>query len=479
MPRRTSAARSARDVALFRYSLVRPLLDARLSATERGDPVRDLVSRQHVGPTGDLVWVSRATVGRWVRALRLEGFEALAPQPRQVSARTGTELLDLAVALKRERPARTATQVARIIRQSHDGRGPSARTLQRLFARLGLTRRSAPAPAETFGRFEAGFPDELWISDGLHAGSVRGPVIDGRGTVLVAIIDDHSRFIVYARWGFAEDSLALQAVLHDAVKTHGCPVGFYCDNGSAYSSGQLAWSLAILDIKIIHSRVGRPQGRGKIERWNRTCREEFLVEVETGAGTGGSPIASLAELNRLFHAWVHQVYHQREHSETGQRPAERYHHRADGVPAPRRPGLEQLRRAFLWRETRTVTSWRTVSLLGNRYEVDAALAGYQVDLLFNPFHLERIDVEYRGRPMGSARPHTVTRHVHPDVTASAKTPPAQTTGIDYLRLLDTAQQTQLGVAINFAALAGATTDPAEADPAGDPTETTGTDDEQP
>jgi len=336
MKKRKSAT-NARDVALFRYSLVRPLLDARLGPAERGELVRSLVSHQHVGPAGELVWVSRPTLHRWVRALRLEGFEALVPRPRQVTPRTRAELLELAVALKRERPARTATQVARIMRQTH-GRGPSARTLQRHFARLGLHRApEAGRQQESYGRFEADFPDELWLSDGLHAGMVRGPVIDGRETVLIAILDDHSRYVVYGRWGFAEDTLALQALLHDAVKTHGCPVAFYCDHGSAYTSGNLAWSLAVLDIKIVHSRVGRPQGRGKIERWNGTCRTEFLVEIETGGGTGGSSVSSLSELNRLFHAWLHQVYHQRVHTETRQTPAVRYHHRGDEAPPVRQP----------------------------------------------------------------------------------------------------------------------------------------------
>jgi transposase InsO family protein len=114
-----------------------------------------------------------------------------------------------------------------------------------------------------FGRFEADFCDELWISDGLHAGAVRGPTIDGHDTVLVAILDDHARYVVTGRWGYAEDTLSLQAALHDAVKVHGCPVGFYCDHGSAFVSNQLAWSLAVLDIKIIHSRVGRPRLTGQ------------------------------------------------------------------------------------------------------------------------------------------------------------------------------------------------------------------------
>lgn len=478
MSKRRLAGVTGRDVALFRYSLVRPLVDPRLTAPERGELVRSLAERQHVGPAGQLVWVSRSTLDRWARMLRLDGFEALAPRPREVTPRTAAQLLELAVALKRERPARTATQVARIMRQTH-GRGPSARTLQRHFARLGLHRYSeAVGQPEVFGRFEADFPNELWISDGLHAGAVRGPMIEGRSTVLVAILDDHARYVVAGRWGFAEDTLGLQAALHAAVKVHGCPVGFYCDNGSAYVSHQLAWSLAVLDIKIVHSRRGRPQGRGKLERWNRTCREEFLVEIETGAGTGGSPISSLAELNRLFHAWLHQIYHQRVHSETGQTPAARYHHRAADAPPLRRPDADALRRAFLWRQTRTVTSWRAVSLLGNHYEVDAALVGQEVDLLFNPFDLDRIEVEFHGRSMGQARPHKVTRHVHPDVKAPTKKQPVQATGIDYLRLLEAAQQAELGAAINFAALEP-TTSTATTGAAGTTDTGTGGDDEQP
>ena len=425
----------ARAVALFRYSLVRPLLDPRLTARERGELVRSLAERQHVGPAGELRWVSRTSLDRWAHILRTEGFEALVPRPRQVTARTAAALLEAAVALKRERPARTAAQVARIMRAEHGG-GPSASTLQRHFRRLGLKTPAASASTQSFGRFQADYPNELWISDGLHAGTVRGPVIDGRESVLIAVMDDHSRYVVHGWWGFAEDTLAMQAALHDAVKVHGIPDTFYCDHGGAYVSGQLAWSLAVLDVKLTHSRAGRPEGRGKIERWNRTCREEFLVEVETGRGVGGSPVSSFAELNRLFHAWLHQVYHRRVHEETKQTPAQRYHHRAGDAPPIRPAGTELLRRAFCWRETRTVTTWRTVALHGNHYEVDAALVGYEVDLLFNPYNLDDIDVEYQGRPMGKAFPHKLTRHVHPGIKPAAPPPPAQVTGIDYLRLLE-------------------------------------------
>ncbi len=452
MARGRSRAASARDVALFRYSLIRPLADPGLGGAARGALVRELAAGQHVGPAGDLVSVSRSTVDRWIRAWRSGGFDALIPQPRHVDPRTEAAMLDLAVALKRERPDRTAAQIARII-AAEKGWAPSARTLQRHFARHGLGGRGRDpnTPARVFGRFEADAPNELWLCDGLHGGLVRGPIIDERDTVLFAILDDHSRYVVGGRWGFGENTLGLQATLHDAVRAFGCPTNLYCDHGSAFISHQLAWSAAVLDIKIIHSRNGRPQGRGKIERWNRTCREEFLVEIETGAGTGGSPVNTLAELNRLFNAWLHRHYHRAVHSETGQAPAARYHR--DGAPPARRPDPDQVRRAFLWREQRTVTTFATVSLAGNRYQVDPSLVGRRVDLLFNPFDLTCIDVEFHGRPMGQAVPHQVKRHAHPDVTAHMPAP-VQATGIDYLRLLEAAHQAELGRAINFPALAG-------------------------
>jgi putative transposase len=438
--RKKSRTDRAQDVALYRYSLIRPLADPNLSAAERGRLVRQMADQVHIGPSGQAVTVSRASLDRWIRAWRAHGFDALIPAQRQIAPRTDAEVLELAARLKRERPARTAAHIARII-DAEQGWAPSARTLQRHFARLELNTRPGGMPPKAFGRFEATEPDQRWVSDGLH-----GPIVEGRRAVLFALLDDYSRYVVGGRWGHGEDTLGMQAVLHDAVKTHGCPRNLYADNGSAYSSHQLAWSAAVLDIRLVHSRPGKPQGRGKIERFNRTVREQFLVEIDTGSDAG---IASLAELNRLFTAWRHQQYHHCIHSETGATPAQRYH--ADGRAAPRRPDPAVLRRAFLWREQRRVTTFATVALHGNRYEVDAALTGRIVDLLFTPFDLTVIDVEYQGKPMGQAVPHTIGRHVHPAVKPSAPTP-ADTTGIDYLRLLEAAHQKQVGQAINYPAL---------------------------
>jgi putative transposase len=309
---RRRAAR-AEQVALFRYQLIREAADPELTVRQRGRMVRELAGKAHQGPFGEPVTVSRATIDRWIRAWRSGGFAALAPPARQVTLRTGAQVLELAAGLKREKPDRTAAQVQRVLRRTC-GWSPSARTLQRHFGRLELnTRPDGRAPA-VFGRFEAGRPNELWTGDALH-----GPQVAGRKAYLFCFLDDHSRAVMAARWGYFEDTVRLAAALRPALAARGVPDRIYVDNGSAFVDAALKRAAARLGIKITHSAPGRPQGRGKIERFFRVVREEFLVEIGDGAG-----VADLAELNRLFTAWYETVYHARPHGETGQPPIGRW-----------------------------------------------------------------------------------------------------------------------------------------------------------
>lgn len=119
-----------RDVALFRYALIREAADPKLSPRVRGELVRALTAREHVGPDGEPIRVSRVTLDRWIRAWRQGGFEALLPRPRARDPRTPKAVLELAERLKKEAPRRTAAQVREILQRSGE-RAPSERTLQR------------------------------------------------------------------------------------------------------------------------------------------------------------------------------------------------------------------------------------------------------------------------------------------------------------------------------------------------------------
>ena len=104
-----------REIALFRYALIRPLLDDRLSSAERGRVVRDLAARPQPGPEGGWVQVARPTLYRWLKAYRDDGFAALVPAARSVAPVSDAELLDVAVRLKREAPERTAAHICELI----------------------------------------------------------------------------------------------------------------------------------------------------------------------------------------------------------------------------------------------------------------------------------------------------------------------------------------------------------------------------
>jgi putative transposase len=326
-----------REIGLFRYSLVRDAADQGLSKAERGRLVRALAGREHVGPDSRLVRVARGTLDRWVRAYRLGGFDALVPAPRVVVPRTPAGMLELAFQLKRERPERTAAQVREIMLAAAAGgveQVPGLRTLQTHLAREGLNvRADGRSQGKVYGRFEASVRNELWTGDGLH-----GPILAGaaaRRAVLLAFIDDHSRLLVGWRWGTGEDVFRLEAALRSGLMSRGVPAGILVDRGSAFVSSQLLRASAVLGVKLIHASPRAATTKGKIERFFRTVRDQFLVEIDDGV--------ELPELNRLFSAWLEVVYHRRIHSETGQTPLARF----DAAGAPTLPTLALLREAFL------------------------------------------------------------------------------------------------------------------------------------
>lgn len=437
-------AERARATGLFRYALIREAADSSLSGRQRGAMLTAIAGREHLGPDGVPRRVSRASLDRWVKAWREGGFDALVPPERLVQRRTPGQVLDLAVALKKEIPERTAAQVARIMTAS-GVIAPSERTLQRVFAAAGL---ESPGQAGTdvFGRFEASGPNELWVGDALH-----GPTVAGRVAVLFAFLDDHTRLATGYRWVRREDTVRAETALRAGIAARGIPKVVYLDNGAPFVDGQLAGTLARLGVRLTHSKPHRPQGRGKIERFFRTVRQQFLVEVGSGA-----EITDIAELNRYFTAWVEMVYHPATHSETGQSPLQRWDQgwatlREQGIsPTLASPSL--LHDAFLWAETRLVTKTATVSLHSNTYQVDPALAGARIELIFDPFDLSDITVRYQHTDFGKAIPFELKRHCHPKARPDEATPAPITTGIDYLALVKASHEAHLAGRISYAEL---------------------------
>ena len=153
--------------------------------------------------------------------------------------------------------------------------------------------------------------------------------------------------------------------------------------------------------------------KGKLERWHRTFRDQFLSELDERR------IADLADLNARLWAWIEQVYHQTPHAGlNGLTPLARYQR---DLPRIRSLGAKavQLDALFLHRIARFVRKDATVSYLGQRFEVPYELSGKTVRLVVDP-HAERVvGVEdAAGVSLGAATPldmlATEVRHSFPD-----------------------------------------------------------------
>jgi putative transposase len=323
---------------------------------------------------------------------------------------------------------------------------PAERTLQRWFAGLQL---AAPEPgtsqaAGAFGRFESAAPMDRWTGDILH-----GPQLGGRPVYLQALLDDHSREVMGARFSYHADVIALAEVLRWAAAEHGAPREIYVDNGPCYADGWLRRACGMLGIRLVHSRPYRPQGRGKIERWFATVRSQFLPELTPAALEG----LDLAGLNQLLRAWISEDYSRRVHAGTGQPPGQRFR---DHLPAGRGQPVpaDLLREAFWWSETRTADkATAVIKFHGGKYSIDKALAGRRAEILFDPFDLAVLHVRYRGRDYGTAVPLIIGRHAHPK-TAKHDPPvpppgPGDAGDTPYLDLLRQAHDASLSQALNY------------------------------
>jgi putative transposase len=434
----------AQTIALWRWSLIEPVMDPVLSSRQRGQLVREIAGCEHAGPFGARVSVSRKTIDRWIAARRCGGFDALVPAPRQCLPRTDPQVVELAIGLKKENPARTAAQVRRVL-TAQLGWAPSERAIQRWFAARELTTRPGGQPPQAYGRFEAQKVNEIWTADLMN-----GPKVAGRVSYLAGIIDDRSRFLTGHQFVRRPDAVRFAGVLREAIRRHGVPSVLYTDHGSCFTDASLQRTCAMLGIKLTHSQPGRPAGRGKIEKAFQTVQQQFLVEVTGATDPARHAVTDLAELNDLLDHWVRQVYHQRVHSETGQAPQARF---AAAGPAAA-PDPAALKAAFCWSAVRLVRKTATVELEGNVYSVDPFLVGRKVELVFDPHDLTELQVWWAGRKVGAAIPQVIGRHAHPKAPPDEDPQPVAYTGVDYLALVAAAGQASAAEQLRLSNMTG-------------------------
>ena len=429
-------------IALFRYGLIAHLIFDPLAAGQLEGALREIAAKTYNIPYSTRNRVGIATLRRYLQHYQQQGFESLRPQERtdkHAPRAFPAEVVEKAIALREEQPARTTAMIVNILKQDK-----SLKTHLRL---RGKTRRLLSTPGRVFKRFERQHTNSLWQGDMMfgpwlpftHPGCSSGdPSQPGkkRRAHLFAFIDDHSRLVPYAEFFFDESLPRMERVLKVGILRRGVPRAIYVDNGKVYASTQFGAACASLGIQRIHAAPYSPEGKGKIERFFESIRLQFMPEVEV------SEIATLAELNESLWAWLECVYHTAIHRETEQIPLERYQ---QGLQAVRTADPETLRKAFLWRETRKVRKDGCIELQGNRYEVDGHLVGRTLELRFDPFDLSKLDVFLEGIALGNAGVVWQGRDRHLAVehlVTQATPPPKPKSSLDYLAILRLEYQAQ-------------------------------------
>ena len=335
----------------------------------------------------------------WISAYRKGGYRIEALCPKRRVDKGGYRSLDTAVRmeikrLKQENAYYTVPVIIKKLRHSKVI-GPNDVVNKATIYRFIRTECQPLNPDEGIDRrrFEAEHSNDIWQCDVLHGPMVQ---VDGSDSLkkayLMAIIDDHSRLIVFARFYPSEDFSTLKDALREAVSRLGIPQKFYVDNGACYRSEDLERILACLGTALSHSRPYKPQGRGKVERWFKNIRDSFLPMLPR------TPV-TLDDLNERLDEFV-SSYNNSEHSSIGTTPYERY--RADLACIRQAP--DRLLDYFRSHESRRVKKDRTVQLHRKVYEVSAKLIDKTVDLLFHDNNLDDIEVQYQGVSYGKAVP---------------------------------------------------------------------------
>ncbi len=391
-------------VALFRYSVLGPLVSrGELPRGELKATIQALAARHYDIPGSRNSRLSEKTIESWYYAWLRGDLAALTPKARsdRGQSKIAPEVQEAILAAKRENPRRSIRGIRRLLERrgtvAKDALSRSA--IHRLLQAHGLSRPSGSASEPEERRaYVAEHAGDIWYGDVMHGPEV--PMGCGsRKAYLVSLMDDASRLIAHSAFCPGETALDIEAVLKQAVLKRGLPVKLVIDNGPAYRAKTLQGICARLGIHLVYCRPYAPEGKGKLERWHRTFRDQFLSELDT------SRLRDLSDLNARLWAWIESVYHRTPHRGLeGRTPLERYQ---QDLPRIRTLGTRAARldELFHHRVTRKVRKDGTVSYQGERFEVPYELSGKSVVLVVDPHARQVLGVEDdNGQSLGAATP---------------------------------------------------------------------------
>ena len=374
-------------VGLFRYERIADLLQLEPGSRALRERLRERAQQEFDIPGTRRRRVSESTLRRWMAIYRERGLEGLIPKDRSDRGQRrvlSQEVADLLVGIKQENRKLPVRRV--IERARRQGPVPlevrlATATVYRLLRDHGLMQSEESGQGgKDLRRFGYAAAGELWQADMLHGPRVRcgerGRRL--RKTYYIGLLDDATRVIPNARFRFNETYEVFLPVFKGALLKRGKPGKLFVDNGSAFRCRHLRTLCAALGIHLVHGRPYHSEGRGKLERYHRTLRDQLLRPLREPERM------DLEELNRRLGQWLENEYHRTPHRGLGAdlTPLDAWAKTGAGVrPAGSPQLLDELCRL---RYTRKVSKDRVVQFRTHAYEVDGGLTGRKVTLLVDP-----------------------------------------------------------------------------------------------
>ncbi|EAO3106359.1 transposase [Salmonella enterica] len=143
----------------------------------------------------------------------------------------------------------------------------------------------------------------VWIGDGHGMKLKCAHPIHGRpfSPEVTFVIDGATRFVVGWSMDLAENVFAVAGAIQHGIRNHGKPFIYYSDNGSGETADvldkEVVGILPRLGVNHPTGIAGNPQGRGIIERLNRTLPMRIARKYRTYFGKGADR-ETLRKLNR-------------------------------------------------------------------------------------------------------------------------------------------------------------------------------------
>ena len=353
--------------ALFRHRIVCAVIALQASGLSRPEAIALATQETHTMPSGQVRRVHPRTLSRWLEAYGTGDIRRLEPKSRK---RTDTSLVldpKLVQFVRTERKKDREASIPELLRRAQQ-RGLiesvediDRTTVWRAMRRMGLdTRRTKRHRDRDMRRF--GYPNrmQMLLFDGkkFRAGANR------LRRVAIFYLDDATRRGLDVIVGTHETTELFLRGLYSCIRRHGLFDCGYADNGSGFTSDDTQAVFARgLEIVFVNGTAGYPEGRGKIERFNRRAKADVLRGLDGNAAV--DPDCAALTL-RLKH-YLEHVYNPAHHDTLDQSPDQRWN--ADDRPLRFPKSDAELRNAFLVTETRVVSADNVISHGGTSWEI--------------------------------------------------------------------------------------------------------------